>query len=147
MYHPVKENPDIKGIRGTEGKCIRENSWKSDCSLCCKICRQPIRIWRFQSDQGADCSGFVMRVYEHFGYHLRSQFCRAGGRRSGSGGKFHTAGDLLFYRSGGRISHVTMYIGNGKVVHASNSAPYPKGGIKISSVSYRTPCRAVRIIK
>lgn len=97
--------------------------------------------------RGADCSGFVMRVYEHFGYHLsHSSAAQAGEGREVAVSSIQP-GDLLFYRSGGRISHVTMYIGNGKVVHASNSAPYPKGGIKISSVHYRTPCRAVRIIK
>ena len=51
-------------------------------------------------------------------------------------------GDLLFYAgSGGGISHVTMYIGGGQVVHASST----KDGIKISSVNYRTPCSARRI--
>lgn len=97
--------------------------------------------------QGADCSGFVMKVYEHFGYHLSHNSAA----QSGEGKEIELAsiqpGDLLFYKSGGRINHVTMYIGNGKVVHASNSAPYPKGGIKISSVHYRIPCKAVRIIK
>ena len=43
-------------------------------------------------------------------------------------------GDLIFYYSGN--SHVGIYIGNDKVVHASNSAPYPKGGIKISAYDY-----------
>ena len=43
-------------------------------------------------------------------------------------------GDLIFYYSGN--SHVGIYIGNDKVVHASNSAPYPKGGIKISTYDY-----------
>lgn len=97
--------------------------------------------------QGADCSGFVMKVYEHFGYHLSHNSAA----QSGEGKEIELGsiqpGDLLFYKNGGRINHVTMYIGNGKVVHASNSAPYPKGGIKISSVHYRTPCKAVRIIK
>ena len=39
-----------------------------------------------------------------------------------------------------------VYIGGGQVVHASNSAPYPRGGIKISNVNYRTPICARRII-
>ena len=97
--------------------------------------------------RGADCSGFVMKVYEHFGYHLSHNSAA----QSGEGKEIELGsiqpGDLLFYKNGGRINHVTMYIGNGKVVHASNSAPYPKGGIKISSIHYRTPCKAVQIIK
>ena len=56
------------------------------------------------------------------------------------------AGDLVFYGNGGSINHVAIYIGGGQVVHASNSAPYPRGGIKISNVNYRTPICARRII-
>ena len=34
--------------------------------------------------------------------------------------------------------------GNGNIVHASNSQPYPAGGIKISPYNYSTPIRIVR---
>jgi len=54
-------------------------------------------------------------------------------------------GDLVFYGNG-YIDHVALYIGGDQVVHASNSAPYPRGGIKISNVNYRTPICARRII-
>ena len=47
-------------------------------------------------------------------------------------------GDLLFYNNGGGIGHVSMYIGNGQVVHASNE----RTGIIVSSVDYRTACAA-----
>ena len=53
-------------------------------------------------------------------------------------------GDLLFYGSGNYASHVAIYMGNGQIVHASNSQPYPKGGIKISNYNYQTPIKAVR---
>lgn len=39
-------------------------------------------------------------------------------------------GDVLIPNGGG---HVVIYEGNGKVVHASNRAPYPKGGVKESN--------------
>ena len=39
-------------------------------------------------------------------------------------------GDLLFYDNGSGIGHVSMYIGNGQVVHASNE----QTGIIVSSV-------------
>ena len=51
------------------------------------------------------------------------------------------AGDLIFYSSGGSVNHVAMYIGDGKVVHASNK----RDGIKISNINYRTPCKARRV--
>ena len=53
-------------------------------------------------------------------------------------------GDLIFYGgSSGSINHVAMYIGGGKVIHASS----PKTGIKISNYTYRTPVKYVSIIK
>ena len=54
------------------------------------------------------------------------------------------AGDLLFYGSGNYASHVAIYMGNGQIVHASNSQPYPAGGIKVSNYDYQTPIKAVR---
>ena len=52
-------------------------------------------------------------------------------------------GDLIFYASGKEISHVGIYIGDGKIVHAANS----KRGIIISSQNYRTPVKAVTFLK
>lgn len=95
---------------------------------------------------GIDCSGFTQQVLGHFGYSIsRTSSSQANDGRTISVSNVRP-GDLLFYKRGGRINHVTMYIGNGQVVHASNSAPYPRGGIKVSSIGYRTPCKAVRII-
>ena len=90
---------------------------------------------------GTDCSGFVMRIYEHFGYSLpRTSAAQAGATKTVSSGDVRP-GDLFFYGSGG-VSHVAMYIGNGQIIHASN----PRTGIKISSAYYRTPVKIVRVI-
>ena len=51
-------------------------------------------------------------------------------------------GDLIFYRNGSRIGHVAMYIGGGRVVHASN----PSDGIKISNAYYRHPVKIGRVM-
>ena len=94
---------------------------------------------------GADCSGFVMSVFANFGYSLprvAAAQCDASTKKDISQLE---PGDLVFYGSG-YIDHVALYIGGGQVVHASNSAPYPRGGIKISNVNYRTPICARRII-
>lgn len=94
---------------------------------------------------GTDCSGFTMQVYKAFGYSIP----RTSRTQVGAGTKVKVStstlkpGDLLFYtNSSGTINHVAMYIGNGKVVHASN----PRSGIKVSKYNYRTPCAARRII-
>lgn len=92
--------------------------------------------------KGADCSGFVLAVFNEFGVSLP--------HHSGSQAQEGTEididevlpGDLIFYSNGSRINHVAIYIGNGQVIHASS----PKTGIKISNYNYRTPVKAVRIL-
>lgn len=97
---------------------------------------------------GADCSGFVYAVYKQFGYTLprvsRDQSKSAGVAEVTPNLSNLQPGDLIFYGdSSGRVDHVAMYIGNGKVVHASNY----REGIKISSYNYRTPINARRIVQ
>lgn len=91
---------------------------------------------------GADCSGFVLSVYAKYGVYLphssRAQ-ANCGRRISMSELK---PGDLLFYGSGGGISHVAMYIGGGQIVHAST----PRTGIIISSAFSSTPICAVSLL-
>jgi SH3-like domain-containing protein len=91
---------------------------------------------------GVDCSGFTMQVYAHYGislpHHAASQ-PGYGTRISASEAK---PGDLFFYGSGSSIGHVGIYIGNGQIVHASNS----RTGIIISSAYYRTPICVVRYL-
>ena len=90
---------------------------------------------------GADCSGFVQSVYKNFGISLpRSSYAQSG---VGKGVSYSEAqpGDVIYY--GG---HVGIYIGNGQIVHASNSAPYPAGGIKISNATYRSIVAVRRIV-
>lgn len=89
---------------------------------------------------GADCSGFTQSVFANFGISIP----RTAASQSGSGTPVDLsqiqAGDLLFYQGSGGIGHVSIYMGNGQVVHASNS----NTGITISDYGYRTPCAARR---
>ncbi len=88
---------------------------------------------------GVDCSGFTMQIMAKYGVYLpHSSRGQAGYGRS-VGTSELLPGDLIFYGSGGSISHVAIYIGNGQIVHASNS----RDGIKVSNAFYRTPicCR------
>ncbi len=94
--------------------------------------------------KGADCSGFVLSVYKKFGITL-SHSSKA---QANEGTKITASelqpGDLVFYaNSSGTINHVAMYIGGGRVIHASSA----KTGIKISKYKYRTPVKYVSILR
>lgn len=92
---------------------------------------------------GADCSGFVMRVYEKFGISTgRNTRQQANNGREISVSEVQP-GDLLFYGSGGEISHVGIYMGDGKIVHAANK----NLGITIGRSDYRTPIKAVTFLR
>nr|WP_298056052.1 NlpC/P60 family protein [uncultured Lachnoanaerobaculum sp.] len=93
--------------------------------------------------KGADCSGFVMRVYEKFGISTS----RVSKDQANNGTEIPVSqikpGDLVFYSSGGEINHVAIYIGDGQIVHAANK----QLGIRVGSLNHRTPVKAVRLIK
>lgn len=91
---------------------------------------------------GADCSGFIMSVYAHFGINTgRSSRDQAANGREISQSEMQP-GDLLFYASGDYINHVAMYVGGGQVIHAST----PESGITLTPVNYRTPCKVVTFL-
>lgn len=86
---------------------------------------------------GADCSGFTYRIYSDFGYKLpRTSYEQ---RSAGTGVSYSEAqpGDIICYDG-----HVGIYIGGGKIVHASSA----KTGIKVSNATYRTILSVRRII-
>lgn len=104
----------------------------------CKFVGKPYIWGGTNPERGADCSGFVQYVYAHYGTTLprvSADQVTAGSLVSGIADA--QAGDLIFWSSDGTDSgvyHVAIYLGNNKIVHASNSKPYPNGGIKISYV-------------
>lgn len=88
---------------------------------------------------GTDCSGFTMRIYQHFGYSIprtsaQQRYC---GKKVASLSKAQ-AGDLICY-----YGHVALYMGNNQIIHASNA----KDGIKISTnAAYRSIAAIRRVI-
>lgn len=120
------------------------SSAKSDLvSTALQYVGNPYRWGGSSLTKGTDCSGFTMKIYAQYGISLphssRAQPAY-GTKVSVSEAK---PGDLLFYGSGRSINHVAIYIGNGKIVHASNS----RKGITVSNAYYRTPVCAARYLK
>jgi cell wall-associated NlpC family hydrolase len=82
--------------------------------------------------KGTDCSGFVKLVYAHFNITLNrttSEQIKQGKTVSCDTATLK-AGDLIFYDN--PVSHVALYIGNGKVVHAKGA----KYGITTDKYDY-----------
>lgn len=77
---------------------------------------------------GADCSGFTLAVYANFGVSLPHS-AKAQNKKGTNVGSIDNAipGDLVYYSG-----HIGIYIGDGKIVHASN----PRKGIIISNANY-----------
>lgn len=106
-------------------------------SYACKFVGNPYRAGGTSLTQGADCSGFVLAVYQKFGISLpRSSYSQSTVGRAVSYSEARP-GDIIYY--GG---HVGIYIGNGQIVHASTE----RTGIKISSALYRNIITVRRIV-
>ncbi|MFT4006552.1 MAG: C40 family peptidase [Lacrimispora sp.] len=94
-------------------------------------------------NRGVDCSGFTRYVLRHTAGIGLSHSAKA---QSGEGQvisyKDARPGDLVFYGKNGSINHVALYMGDGRVVHASTE----KTGIIITNVTYRNPVKFVRVL-
>jgi peptidoglycan DL-endopeptidase CwlO len=78
---------------------------------------------------GFDCSGFVQHVFAMLGIELpRTADAQFDVGRPAVGGP--RAGDLVFFDTYGGVSHVGIYLGHGKFVHASSSH-----GVMVSHLS------------
>lgn len=91
--------------------------------------------------EGADCSGFVMKLYEHFGVNLpRTASAQS---KVGYSVKVENAqpGDIISYGYNGIVSHSAIYIGDGEIIHAAT----PRDGITTASM-YMMPIITIRRI-
>lgn len=105
----------------------------------------PYKLGGCSLTKGIDCSCFTKQVYAKYGYSLKRTAAEQAKDSTYQDIEFSNlqTGDLVFYSNGSKINHVAIYIGNGKVIHASN----PKVGIIITAYDYRNPAKAKRIIK
>ena len=106
-------------------------------SYACQFIGNPYVPGGTSLTDGADCSGFVWRVYKDFGYSVprTSYGCRSAGTEVSYADA--QPGDIVCY-----AGHVGLYIGNGQIVHASTQ----KTGIKITNATYKEILTIRRIV-
>ncbi len=131
-----------KSSSNSGGSVIGSGDGSSIASFALQFVGNPYVYGGSSLTNGTDCSGFSQSVFRKFGISLP----RTSRDQAGVGKKISVssarAGDLIFYARNGRINHVAICIGGGRVVHASN----PSTGITTSSINYRTPYCARRIV-
>ena len=92
---------------------------------------------------GVDCSGFTRYILSHVaGVYLNRTAASQSQQGQAIPADQARPGDLVFYSNGSRVNHVAIYIGNGRVVHASNE----RIGITTSNMNYRTPVKVVNML-
>ncbi len=140
----VDDKEDAKGNEGSAGRAfnVKRNddgkTFKGDLSgkeMGRKVAEYGLKfvgnpyVWGGESlVRGADCSGFVLAVYKHFGISLPhdAHAQRNYGIKIGSLSAAR-AGDLICYQG-----HIGIYIGNNQIVHAMNEA----NGITVKTIGY-----------
>ena len=150
-YLPISENAEVEEAEAGEIEEIQRKAIESSgnykreqlVSYALQFVGGPYRYGGSDPRNGTDCSGFTRYVYQHG---LGISLNRSSGSQASQGTAVSASdmqpGDLLFYGSGKGINHVAMYIGDGKIVHASTEAT----GIKVSNWNYRNPVKIVSML-
>lgn len=110
---------------------------KDIANFACKYVGNPYVAGGTSLTNGADCSGFTFAVYKEFGISLpRTSTAQRGAGREVSLSDAQP-GDIVCY-----AGHVAIYIGGGRIVHAST----PSTGIKYGNVNYKPVITVRRIV-
>ena len=123
----------------SDGSIISQNSGSKGqqvAKFAVRFVGKPYKWGGSSLTRGADCSGFVMAVYAHFGVSLPhyDAAIRARGRKVASLSQA-LPGDVICYRG-----HVAIYLGKNRIVHAANS----RQGICISNNAAYTRILSIR---
>ena len=92
---------------------------------------------------GVDCSGFTMKIFQHFGYYLPHSSISQRSYGTAISWANKQPGDLICYNAINGIGHVGIYIGNNRVIHAGSTAT----GIHTSVANYRSVNCVRRIVR
>lgn len=142
----TETKPEVPGIKketssskSTESSSVEKASRTALIAYAQQFLGNPYVYGGTSLTKGADCSGFVMSVFSHFGISTGRSSRDQAARGKTIPVSEVKPGDLLFYASGSYINHVGIYVGNGKIIHSST----PATGICYAPSNYRTPCKAV----
>lgn len=101
----------------------------------------PYRYGGISPRHGFDCSGLVYYAYRRAGYNIpRTTAGQYDESRRVSSDDLE-AGDILFFQIGGEPSHVGLYIGHGRFIHA------PSHGERVSYASLHNDYWRTRLVK
>ena len=110
---------------------------KDIANFACRYVGNPYVAGGTSLTNGADCSGFTFAIYKEFGISLpRTSTAQRGAGREVSLSDAQP-GDIVCY-----AGHVAIYIGGGRIVHASP----PSTGIKYGNVNYKPVITVRRIV-
>ncbi len=77
--------------------------------------------WGGATPTGFDCSGLVQYAYSNAGLRLPRTAAAQMDASTPVTLENAEAGDLLFFRDGSRTSHVAIYLGDGRFIHAPST--------------------------
>lgn len=125
---PAGEGPAF-AIHGQPGTSAQEQARMQVIFTAMQMVGVPYR-WGGAGPDAFDCSGLVQYAYRNAGIALPRTASEQLDATDPVPLKNATAGDLLFFRDGRSVSHVAIYLGDGRFVHA------PRGGRDVSLDSF-----------
>ncbi len=137
VYKGTKERPKDTLRADYSGKVIGSGNGATVAGFALQFVGNPYVYGGTSLTNGADCSGFVQSVYKNFGISLPRTVGPQSNCGKGVSYSEAQAGDLICYSG-----HIGIYIGGGKIVHASTS----KKGITVTGAKNCGPIVTVRRI-
>lgn len=132
------------------GEIEENNLTKSEISQLAKLYLNTPYLWGGKSNFGIDCSGLTQQVYKYAGV----QIPRDSGQQSELGEALSFVeeaepGDLAFFdNSEGKIIHVGIILGDGKIIHAHGKVRIdPIDSTGIFNTDSQTYSHKLRVIK
>jgi len=119
------------GSQPVAGEVAGQSTAKEAVSIAMQQVGVPYR-YGGTSPQGFDCSGLVYYAYANAGKRVPRTTTELWQQTQAVSEGDMQVGDILFFRIEGKVSHVGMYVGGGKFVHA------PSSGRKVALASLRS---------